>query len=100
MSHPYVTGMLVEQHLDNLRNEADRYRLARSAPRQSWLSRLRRSLASARTAPAAPAAPTRPAETVEPAAPIIVPAERPTVPGQRAGSPEYISQEEESGVSR
>lgn len=98
MSHPYVTGLLVEQHMDNLRNEADRYRLARSAPRRSWLSRLRRSLASTRTAPAAPA-PTRPAETVEPTAPIIVPAEHPAVPGQRAGSPEYISQEEESGVS-
>ena len=97
MSHPYVTGMLVEQHLDNLRSEADRYRLARSAPRRSWLSRLRRSLATAPTEPAAtPTAPTRP---VEPAVPIVVPAERPSVPGQRAGSPEYISQEEESGVS-
>ncbi len=97
MSHPYVTGMLIEHHMDNLRNEAERYRLARSVPRRSWLSRLRRSLALARTEPAAtPTAPTRP---VEPAAPIVVPAERPTVPGQRAGSPEYISQEEESGVS-
>ncbi len=99
MSHPYVTGLLVEQHLDNLRSEADRYRLAARRPTAVVAGPAAPGLRARASGPGTPA-PVAPLQPDSPLEPVTVPAQggRAVVPAQRVGSPEQVVREAESGV--